>query len=231
LENLHTLSIGYSLHLKKGIENIYSLGNLKNLSFRAYKPLDKNISQLKKLEYLDIDNLSEGHFIENLYEIESLKELILHGSELRKIPEGISKLTNLERFKIMASPIKELPNDFGLLSIQYFGYNMLWLFNISVSEDSKFIPDWESIFLVLSEIKTLNIVELINSNITVLPKSICLLGQLQKLDLNNNSLIKEESFPNEILKMKNLKELKVVPNALKLSLIKELENKGVKIIT
>ena len=195
--------------------------------------MDKNIVQLNKLEYLEIDNLCNESIIENIYGISSLKELIISGKKLTKVPEGISKLSKLERFKISTSPINELPKDFNLLTIKYFGYTNLGLANFNVSEEDICYPKWEQIFSTLSEIRTLHEVGLINNQIRILPKAIGLLKQINRLDLSNNGLLTEEAFPKEIKELKNLKELKIVPNAIKLNIISELKNEinGIKIIS
>jgi Leucine-rich repeat (LRR) protein len=180
LINLHTLTVDHSLHFGKGIESIYTLNNLKHLGFRAYKSLDKNIQHLNKIEYLEIDNLSDEYNVENIYEINSLKELYLQGYKLTKIPEGIAKLTNLEKITISASPIKELPDDFSLLSIKSFSYIMLQLVTMVV--DKEFMPNWDQIIFILSKIKTLDNISLKNNLKITFPQTIELLNHVKKLE-------------------------------------------------
>jgi Leucine-rich repeat (LRR) protein len=233
LDNLHALKAAFA-PIKSGIENIYRLKNLKNLAIRADKPLSKEVQNLNKLEYLTINKLNSESNLEHIYKIPSLKEITLLGDKLKEIPFGISNLQNLNKFTLISSPVKQLPSDFKLLSkLKIFRYGEVWMYHEFNDKKREFTPDYEQIFSVLAEIKTLRSVELDNNEIETLHKNIALLTQISKLNLDSNMLDKKGAFPSAFFNLKNLKELKICPAVKKSQNAKEIADNlpDLKIVT
>jgi hypothetical protein len=117
-------------------------------SFNKY-PSDytflKNVEKCVNLKRIYISNQSFGvkptHFTD-IYKAGKLEELILRSSGIEKIPAGISKLKNLKTLDLSHTSLLALPEDFGLLKLDFL--------NIS---GTQLIPDTETIAKLRKQFK------------------------------------------------------------------------------
>jgi Leucine-rich repeat (LRR) protein len=227
LQNLHTLDISFNSDLKDGFEHIYQLKNLKRLKMDCNNfKLSADIKSLSNLEALQLGYLKDTSELEHIYELGHLKKLELVGGENVRLINGIAKMKNLESFTACVLPLEQLPDDFSelpkLKEFTYTGIYNVYLEN-HTNPDFKLNIDWGHIFEELSQIKTLQSVDLSDNKIKKYHQNLGLLSKVKKLNLND--MVREnteEPFPNELLALSNLKELTISDRDLEREFIKNL---------
>ena len=73
----------------------YKLGNYKSGSYRNERSEGNEISNLKKLRYLDLSDSYMSN-IDNLTSLKNLNQLLLFGCGLTKLPDNIGDLAHLK---------------------------------------------------------------------------------------------------------------------------------------
>jgi Leucine-rich repeat (LRR) protein len=227
LQNLHTLDISFNSDLKVGFEHIYKLKKLRKLKMDCNNfKLSAEIKNLTNLEVLQLGYLKDTSELEHIYELSNLKKLELVGGESVRLINGISKMKNLESFTACVLPLEQLPDDFSelpkLKEFTYTGLYNVYLEN-HTTPNFKLNINWGHIFEELSQIKTLQSVDLSDNKIKKYHQNMGLLSQIKKLNLKD--MVREtteESFPNELLGLSNLKELTISDRDLEREFIKNL---------
>ena len=199
-------------NLKTIPKEIGNLINLKilDLSYNELRTLPIEFGDLYNLETLFIDNnlleeipseifsrISKNIELDKKFNLIKLKELFLGYNKLKKIPDSICNLTNLENLQIQNNNFTEIPKIEKLINLRviFFGNN-----------DIKIFPE---------EICNLNKLEFVNLNdnkIIELPKNLQNLSELILLNLHNNSL---NYIPIELTKCLNLQILQLTGNPIK----------------
>ncbi len=130
-----------------------------------------------------------------------LKEInISYNDDVKKIPESIGNLKNLEKFILVGTNVKKLPDTIGdLLNLKflYIGY----------------VEKLTDLPKSIENLKKLEYFCLNGSNFKKLPDSIGQLSNLKNLILDNNMKLTE--IPESIGSLKNLEELTLEGNKVK----------------
>lgn len=218
LENLNLTLV----RLAEIPSNISTLKTLRKLTVNNNQrpiTIHKNLSILKKLDYLDLSGDSILVLPENLGELkklkalnisynmiselpedfgllESLEELDCSSNKLKKLPASIGRLSSLKRINLSSNPLKNLPSFKGLASL-------------SVLEGS--MCDLESLPKDMGLLTNLTTIKLANNFIDSLPPSISRLAKLEELDLSANLI---RSLPMDIGNLQSLEVLLVGMNHL-----------------
>lgn len=209
----------------QGEENFYEfpkeitqLNKLKMLVLidLPIKRLQKEIFNLKSIEVLYImhcPNITE--IPESIGQLEALKGLYLRFNTLKNLPETIGNIKSLKEFGLSNNDLESLPNAIGCLK-------NIEVLNVSNNKISN-LP------LSIGDLVSLKSLSLNDNNLTSIPDSIQNLNSLKSLELRNNQLREVPSF---ILKLNSLKKLDMDNNKISkiTGIIRELENKGVRVI-
>jgi len=190
-------------------QEIFENKDLEELTFISVSnneiKISENISNLNKLNYLDLSSNYITELPESIGEMKSLKFLNLESNELKSLPESINNLKNLQFLNLSGNPFEKIPNLSGLSNLEQLVMNY-----INVSE----IPD--SLFK-LTKLKFLEISNTKSSYsdgkiyITEIPESIKGLKNLEELYVNYQDIKK---IPANIKKLKNLKILSMTNNLI-----------------
>jgi Leucine-rich repeat (LRR) protein len=86
--------------------------------------LPSSFSKLKRLKYLDARKTKFNYFPTELYELDSLKLVFFHYSNIDSIPDGISQMKSLSNlFLGWNPPLRYVANDFEeLANLSRFGF-------------------------------------------------------------------------------------------------------------
>ncbi len=177
-----------SIQKKRENKTYYSLENAINYSNYVHHLFIAYIKDKKNIKLVD-----------SIANCKNLTHLTLSSSKIKKIPENLGTLNNLQRLSISTSS-NELPTSISNL-------NSLTSFSIYGNPLLEKIP--ESIGKITT-LKSLQIIS--NKNIKTLPNSIGDLRNLEKLSLSRNSL---SSLPDSISKLENLIFLTISENNFK----------------
>ena len=227
LQNLETLDIGFNSDLKQGFEVIFKLKNLKNLKLDCKNfNLTADIKNLSKLEVLQLSDLQNLDTLAYAYDLSNLKSLEIVSGINSPLPLGISKLKHLETFYLSVLPLYELPKDFSELpKLKNFAYMGLYTYILinDTSMSLKLNINWAQIFETLSEIKTLQNVDLQTNSQQSYHENLGLLTQIKKLNLND--MVRRatiDPYPKSFSNLTNLKELTISNRDLEWETVKNL---------
>ncbi|KAG4108365.1 L domain-like protein [Neocallimastix lanati (nom. inval.)] len=198
LTSLEKLRITYN-ELKSIPESIYSLENLKELSFHGQQitSISDKIKNLKNLVIFDLSDNEITTLPESIVKLEKLENLNLKCNKLTKIPEKIGELKNLSIFELSYNEITTLPESFG---------NLTNLKEIRI-EGNKLTTLPES----LGNLENLEILDANENKINNLPESIGKLKNLKYLKLDYNKISK---IPESLGNAKNLEYLNLEVNKI-----------------
>ncbi|KAF7851512.1 hypothetical protein BT93_L3788 [Corymbia citriodora subsp. variegata] len=193
-----------------------TISSLERLILRCnqLRKIDKSISFLQHLDYLEIfsqELLVLPHSIGNLVNV---KHLILSCWELQKLPESIGQLESLLELDVRHTSVRELPYSIGNLGrLKIFmipnGYlkklpdsfgrlQSLVKLDLSLSR-IRSLPD------CIGNLKKLKVLNLSHSRISELPRTIGMLENLEELSASCEHL--EGEIPSEIGALSSLKIL------------------------
>jgi hypothetical protein len=102
----------YKLNKNGFVSEIY----ISNPSKSKLKLLPEQISNLKSLEILDLNNNNINHIPDSIGALNNLKYLDLSNNNIKTLPNAISSLISLEYLNLSGNSIKELPKSFKELS-------------------------------------------------------------------------------------------------------------------
>lgn len=206
-KNLKSLYLGYNpeIDYEKAFDVIVQFENLEELQLTGnhLKKLPKKITALKKLKALWIDannKLNWEEVFTILKDLPNLQEIFVGDNDIKKLPDNIADLPaleilNLERNELLTLP-KSLEKSLKLQSI-----------NLSGNLNIKLID----LFQTLSQYKNLQVLQISENAMSILPEEIIALQNLEILWINNNRL---KSLPNSLTKLPKLKNLYIFNNDL-----------------
>ncbi len=156
-----------------------------------------HLLELNSLKSITFANMDIKHISGELWKFKNLEQLGLHYNSLKKIPEGINKLTNLKCLFLGNNKFQTLPLMNNLSKLEYLSltYN----------------PNFENLPANIGELNNLQKLYVNYLGIKSVPKSIGKLKKLQTLILSCNKL---ESLPDEIGECSALKKLEIDFNQL-----------------
>lgn len=159
------------------------------------QPLRLPAACLPKLRYLEIKMRLEA-WPDALFDITSLKELVLNFNALKEIPERIANLTQLEKLFLRKNAIQTINPILSLTQLKE-----LDLTGNPLGE----LPEG------IELLRSLERLELSSTRLSHLPDNFAQLQQLHYLDLSFNKLT---HFPTPILSLTQLQELKLENNRI-----------------
>ncbi|MCP4439540.1 MAG: hypothetical protein GY810_11410 [Aureispira sp.] len=197
LINLESLSIYSERDLEQLPEELGQLQNLKrlNLMNNSLKELPKSLWTLTNLEFLYLENNEFDNSItvalKNINKLKKLKDFRIGDFRpsipVRKLPESIGELVNLEKLELNRTQLTNLPqsiSDLKKLKQLFLSYNRLTT-----------LPD-------LSSLKNLEKLSVYGNKLTKLP-DLSSLVQLEYLSISHNPI-------DTILGLEYLEDLKVL---------------------
>ncbi len=226
---------------------ILKLSNLKYLELRSTEDITKiptEISNLFKLEYLNLDNNKIEKISDEISKLTSLKTLILSRNNLTFIPNSISKLVKLEKLNLSSNKITNISSHITkLIKLKYLNLaNNKQSQQISseilklekLEELDLYGNQLKSIPISLFQLNNLKILDLRGNSIEKIPEKISELIQLEELYLSSNKI---KELPNSLFELSNLKklllnsnEIENIPNDIyKLRQLEEVDLKSNKI--
>ncbi|MBQ9681836.1 MAG: DUF1963 domain-containing protein [Neisseriaceae bacterium] len=198
------------LELKAGTMSWYNgvSFNLRRKLVAITDPVEfkKCLSELKSLNLVD-ENLINNSLPDSIRYLSNLEWLSIHGKLLKKLPESIVELKQLDtlhifgsfhriqendfRFERVSSELSELPKNIGQLK------NLEEL-NLNNCHSIKELPESMT---QLNNLKRLFLSDC--KNLITLPENIGQLNNLQKLDIRNTNIFR---LPESIGQLHNLRE-------------------------
>ncbi len=176
--NLQSLDIANNL-LTALPESLKKLKNLKKINLTNNPQIDENqvinlLTQLPKLQSLEMNFCKIGTLPATISLMKQLKDLQMTGNELKDIPSEIGDLANLEFLVVNRNQLSTLPDAIGKLQ-------KLQLLYADSNQISKVPPQ-------IGELKKLYVLRLHYNQLTSLPAQLAELSGLEKLYLSNNQL-------------------------------------------
>uniref|UniRef100_A0A8C6I9T0 Leucine rich repeat containing 1 n=1 Tax=Mus spicilegus TaxID=10103 RepID=A0A8C6I9T0_MUSSI len=190
----------------KVIEVLFlAVGGLLSLSvFLVVGCFNSSLTQLRRLEELDLGNNEIYNLPESIGALLHLKDLWLDGNQLSELPQEIGNLKNLLCLDVSENRLERLPEEIsGLTSLT----------DLVISQNLlETIPEG------IGKLKKLSILKLDQNRLTQLPEAIGDCENLTELVLTENRLL---TLPKSIGKLKKLSNLNADRNKL-VSLPKEI---------
>ena len=197
-KKLETLRISNN-YLNKFPKEIGSLNNLKSFyssNNKFSKELPKEFYNITTLKNIEIQGSNLEVISNDIIKLKNLETLKLYFNKIKNIPKGISGLSNLKKLYLNYNQIKELPNNIGNLGISYLSLNNNLLEDLPTS---------------IVNLKNLDSLYLEENYIKELPKKI---GNLKKLKFLNLELNNFKELPKSFEKLKILEYLNISRNKI-----------------
>ena len=132
-----------------------------------------------------------------LWTLTQLKDLLLRGGAIERIPKEIGQLKELEKFDLLNSKVQRLPNEIVSLSRLRF----LEVFESQLTE----LPE------DFGRLGSLRVIILERSHLRELPDSFAKMNRLEIIEMNDNRL---ERLPDDLSGLTNLRVLTLGNNRL-----------------
>lgn len=169
---------------------------------KVLKCLEYGFSSLveKSVEYLNLQGLNLAKLPENISVLKNLKHLYLHYNNLRELPESITQLQYLEHITIGANISLNIAHTLKLL-------------NKVISLKELHLLDAGLLYLTddIGGLKQLEVLDLGQNKLKILPESLVKLQNLKKLKIEQNLFT---SIPAVLYEMTFLKTLEIGNNTL-----------------
>ena len=185
-------------------KEIIKLTNIEELKFinTDFGEVPQSISNLNKVETLNIENCDITGFDVNFNELKNLKNLFIEEDfEIEFTIDNIY-IENLEQLIVNKIKINKYSELEYLLNIEYINISILDLSALDIKE----LPT------EFDKLYTLNSLDLSKNKFKNIPKVITELQNLINLDLSNNQLAE---IPSELVNLKELRFLNLSKNKFK----------------
>eukprot|EP00258_Populus_trichocarpa_P023335 XP_024439354.1 TMV resistance protein N [Populus trichocarpa] len=203
LDETGSTKLSSSIRHLIGLE-VLSMNNCKNL-----ESIPSSICCLKSLKKLDLSGCSELQNIpQNLGKVKSLEEFDVSGTSIRQLPASLFLLKNLKVLSLDGfKRLVVLSSLSGLCSLEVLGLRACNLREGALPED-------------IGCLSSLTSLDLSRNNFVSLPRSINMLYELEKLVLEDCTML--ESLPEVPSKVQTVYlngciSLKTIPDPIKLS--------------
>ncbi|CAH0750193.1 unnamed protein product [Diatraea saccharalis] len=202
-------------------KKIYQLTELRwlSLSHNQLKHIAPDFGDLVMLTFLDLSHNKLVELPPGMGYLVRLIELNLSHNQLQELPPDIVNLRDLKKFNISNNSLKKLPPMGELRKMEIFDAN---------HNDIEELPDFygctalKEIYLANNFIKEiteefcdqmqhLNVLNIRDNKIEILPENVSLLQKLKRLDLTNNNLNK---LPRNLGLLSQLQSLSMEGNRL-----------------
>jgi len=246
LKNIKSLTI--SGELKEVPKVVYRLSKIEELQIFDSKVSTlsaevENLRELKKLTFwqplFSLEDKAVALKLEEIFfhvsKCKNLKELCLDNNGIKKIPENISLLSQLQVFSIKDNLLVSYPDaiyklknlkelDLGVNQVKEVAKgvgNLKQLKILRLNSNWKNKINVENLFNEIEELSNLEVLELWScQSVKEIPETISSLKKLKKLDLDNNLLKK---LPKSIFSMLQLNILRISTNKIQLEEVNELK--------
>lgn len=187
---------------------LFELRNLKKLkiSLNDLEDVPAAIAKATQLEELAFDSPVKKPLPKELGSLTKLKKLVVH-EKIYGFPKELFELKNLEEIELNAPLIKTIPEDFkSLPKLKSFTLMQLWF------SEKQVVLDVENILEILSKSSCLERLNLSDSMIKAIPKTITSLTGLKELILSTNQI---STLPEQLFELKDLRVLDLSMNKIK----------------
>jgi len=199
--------------LPDAIAHLRALRRLSCSRTRRLKRLPDAIGGMTSLTELDLHDCALAALPETIGELVNLRELRVHTNRLTALPAGIGKLRRLTTLDVSSNQLAELPATLAELPLRELSLRAnrfrtlpdvatrLPLEKITLSENALDVAD---AFRKLATIPTLRHVDVSATQLTVLPKEVGLLTQIESLHVGWNNLY---DLPRALAKLVRLRSI------------------------
>ncbi|XP_026733281.1 leucine-rich repeat-containing protein 40-like isoform X1 [Trichoplusia ni] len=220
LKSLMSLSISHNKLTTLPIE-FYKLTDLRwlSISHNALAKIEPDFGDLVMLNFLDLSHNKLAMLPPGMGYLVRLVELNLSHNELQELPPDIVNLRDLKKLNISNNSLKKLPPLGELRKMEILDAN---------HNDIEELPDFygctalKELYLANNFIKEiteefcdqmqhLNVLNIRDNKVEVLPENISLLQKLKRLDLTNNNLNK---LPRNLGLLSQLQSINMEGNKL-----------------
>lgn len=194
----------------------------------ALKQLEDHIIDDDRKDYLNFGFYSKEYVPDKVFSKQEIKRLTIFHTNLRKVPDLICGLTNVENLDLSHNRLSDISAITCLTNLEFLDVsqnrlerlpiNMLHLsklYSLNISQN-KFKPQ------DLTQLPAnLTVLHLANNRFVEVPKAVFNLKQLEFLNLTNNDI---SVLPLELLELKNLKRILVYGNPMDIEQLNEFRS-------
>ena len=185
---------------KNSISQLPDLSSLCNLEFldcssNRISEIPESIFSISKLKILDFGfNHNIKTISDEIHQLQHLESLNLNANEIESLPMNMSKLTNLSSLNLSVNPLK---NHLEIIT------KLTKLRSLDISDNTS-EDDQISIPNSITNLKSLNSLNMSHCNIVEIPNSIGELKNLEYLNLENCEIESVDPAIGNLVKMVNL---------------------------
>jgi len=190
--NLPTDSLSINEKELSSIESLTIKYSDDDIDPSRLENLSRILAGAKKLQWLKLTNLGLTEIPKEVFDLEDLRGLILHKNNLKDIPSDIERLTKLHMLIIDGDEKLTISSELNNLT------------NLVYTHSSDYKIAWK-------DHGGKRVLDLSNKNLTHIPFDISFIRGygdcMKKLDLQNNDLGPEDSFPNFMVQLMHIEEI------------------------
>lgn len=176
--------------------------NILMLANNQLTSLPDEFGNLTALTELTLSNNGLTAIPESIVQLKELTSLIIQKNQLDALPSGIGDLIKLAQLNLSLNTFRSLP-----LPIK----NLLNLTSLEMSDNPFTMLDTE-LEALLPNVRSLQKLDLANTNLTLIPEQITLLGDLEYLDLSRNQNL--ELYLSSLLPLKKLQYVNLLDTSV-----------------